>query len=102
MRTIFLSSRNKAWNEVRDDSNDEVDWIIAGYVEGSKTDITILVKGHGGVEACSAALPKGKPVFGGIRVRGRFVTFYYAKDDDTSTMQKGRASMHKNGTYYNV
>jgi len=86
-----------AWAEVRDDSNTSVDWIIVGYDGSSKTDITVLNKGNGGVEACSRALPEGRAVFGGCRLEnGRFVTFFYA-DEGTPTMQKGRASMHKNG-----
>lgn len=71
-----------------------------GYDGGSKTDITVLAKGGGGVEACSSALPEGRAVFGGCRLEsGRFVTFFYT-DDDTPTMQKGRASMHKNGEIF--
>ena len=86
-----------AWTEVRNDSNSSVDWIIAGYDGTSKTDITVIAKGSGGVSACSASLPEGQAVFGGCRLEsGRFVTFFYA-DEDTPTMQKGRSSMHKNG-----
>ena len=86
-----------AWAEVRDNSNSSVDWIIAGYDNGSKTDITVLQKGSGGVAACATALPDSQPVFGGFRLsNGRFRQFYYAPDN-ASVMQKGRASMHKNG-----
>lgn len=87
-----------AWAEVRDDSNVEVDWLIAGYEGDSKTDITVLAKGSGGIDDCSKALPEGLAVFGGCRLRetGRFVTFYYA-DEGAPVMMKGRASMHKNG-----
>ena len=86
-----------AWAEVRDDSNPSVDWLIAGYGGGSKTDITVLSKGNGGIDACSKALPERLAVFGGCRLStGRFVTFFYA-DSETPTMQRGRASMHKNG-----
>jgi hypothetical protein len=71
--------------------------LIAGYVPGSKTDITVLLKGCGGLETCAKALPSGQAVFGGLRHRSnRFVTFWYC-DDATPTMQKGRASLHKNG-----
>jgi hypothetical protein len=87
-----------AWSEVRDDNNPSVDWIIVGYDGVSKTDITLLEKGSGGVQACVEALPESQPVFGGCRLdNGRFVTFFYC-DEDTSVMQRGRASMHKNGT----
>jgi hypothetical protein len=85
-----------AWAEVRNDSNPSVDWIIVGYDGSSKTDIALLNKGSGGINACSAALPEGRAVFGGCRRNGRFVTFYYS-DEKTPTMQRGRASMHKNG-----
>jgi len=87
-----------AWAEVRDNGNACVDWLIAGYDNGSKTDITVLQKGSGGVAACAAALPESEPVFGGCRMRatGRFQCFYYAPDG-ASVMKKGRASMHKNG-----
>lgn len=68
-----------------------------GYDGTSKTDINVLAKGNGGADSCSSALPKGRAVFGGCRLEnGRFVTFFHA-DDETPTMQKGRASMHKNG-----
>jgi Cofilin/tropomyosin-type actin-binding protein len=82
---------------VRDNGNPTVDWIIAGYDNGSKTDITLLHKGSGGVSACAAALPEATPTFGGMRLsNGRFRQFYYAPES-ASVMQKGRASMHKNG-----
>jgi hypothetical protein len=86
-----------AWAEVRDDNNLEVDWIILGYVENSKTDIAVLEKGNGGARACAAAVPTGLAVFGGLRqANGRFSTFFHA-DETTTPMQRGRASMHKNG-----
>jgi Cofilin/tropomyosin-type actin-binding protein len=92
---IFLPAT--AWSEVRDNSNNEVDWLIAGYDNGSKTDITVRNKGNGGVKACAAALLENEPCFGGFRTStGRFKHFYYAPDS-ASTMSKGRASMHKNG-----
>ena len=71
--------------------------MIAGYREGSKTDIVVHNKGSGGIKECSASLPQGKPVFGGCRLKtNRFVTFFYA-DERVPVMQKGRAAMHKNG-----
>ena len=86
-----------AWAKVRDNSNKDVDWLIAGYDNGSKKDITVLKEGSGGVAACAAALPEGEPVFGGFRTQaGRFRHFYYVSEG-TSVMKKGRASMHKNG-----
>jgi hypothetical protein len=90
-----------AWAEVRNDSNPSVDWIIVGYDDdgNSKTDITLLDKGTGGITACSEALPEGRAVFGGCRKEnGRFVTFFYASAE-TPPMQRGRASMHKNGKH---
>jgi len=86
-----------AWSEVRDNGNSDVDWLIAGYEGSSKTDITVIAKGSGGVAACAAALPDSEPVYGGARLKsGRFMSFYYAPDA-ASVMKKGRASMHKNG-----
>lgn len=92
-----LSTVSETWAQVRNDSDSSVDWLIAGYDGSSKTDITVLARGSGGIGACSLALPENKPAFGGCRLEtGRFVTFFFA-DEDTPTMQKGRASMHKNG-----
>lgn len=86
-----------AWAEIRDNGNADVDWLIAGYENGSKTDITVLSKGKGGVSACAAALLDDEPVFGGFRLStGRFRHFYYAPES-ASVMKKGRAAMHKNG-----
>ena len=86
-----------AWIEIRDNNNPNVDWLIAGYDNGSKTDITVLQKGCGGIVACAAALPESEPVFGGFKLsNGRFRHFYYAPEA-ASVMKKGRASMHKNG-----
>ena len=87
-----------AWAEIRDNNNPNVDWLIAGYDNGSKTDIIVLQKGSGGITACAKALPESEPVFGGFKIlsNGRFRHFYYAPDA-ASVMKKGRASMHKNG-----
>ena len=87
-----------AWAKIRDDSNKEVDWILCGYENGSKSDIGMIKCGSGGLEACAKELPEGEPVFGGCRLnkKGRFVKFYYVSEF-TSAMKKGRASMHKNG-----
>ncbi|GAX23578.1 hypothetical protein FisN_12Hh143 [Fistulifera solaris] len=87
----------ETWAQVRDNHNTNVDWLLAGYDQGSKTDITVVAQGHGGLEACAAALPSDEPVFGGFRLsNGRFRHFYYAPES-ASVMKKGRASMHKNG-----
>ena len=85
---------------MRNDSHATTDWLLAGYHGTSKTQITVLTKGHGGLEACANVLPPSEPVFGGVKLQcGKFVHFFYA-DDDTSVMKKGRASMHKNGTRF--
>jgi hypothetical protein len=94
--SLFIYIILAAWRKVRDDSNPKVDWLIAGYVEGSTKDITVLKSGNGGIDQCSQELPVNQAVFGGFRHQGRFMTFFYA-DEGTPTMQKGRASMHKNG-----
>ena len=95
---LFLCLTFQGWSEVRDDCN-PIDWIIVGYEGSSKSDINVLLKGSGGLEECSSNLPRQKAVFGGVRLSsGRFVTFFYASEG-TSIMQKGRASMHKNGVF---
>lgn len=96
---VVLSPTIKdAWEEVRDEKNSSVDWVIIGYEDGSKSNVTVVNKGDGGVEGCCNALPEAEPVFGGIRLEknGRFVSFFYA-GEGTSIIRKGRASMHKNG-----
>lgn len=82
----------ETWAQVRDDSNTDIDWLIASFDGNgkSKTDVTIMTSGCGGVEACSNALPDDKCCYGGIRLEsGRFVTFYYAPDN-CPPMQRGR------------
>ena len=39
----------ETWAKVRDDTNTEVGWLIASFDGNSKTDITILTSGSGGV-----------------------------------------------------
>lgn len=86
-----------AWSEVRDNANTSVDWLIASYVEGSKSDITVIAKGSGGPAECSKALSETDPCFGGCKTsNGRFRGFYYCPEG-CGAMKKGRASMHKNG-----
>ena len=86
-----------AWSQVRDERNKEVDWLIAGYDQNSKTNVTVLKKGNGGINTCCLELPEKKAVFGGVRLdNGRFVTFFHAAVG-TPIMEKGRASMYKNG-----
>jgi hypothetical protein len=87
------------WKEIRDDNNKAVDWLLVGYDGNSKTDMTVLDKGSGGVAGVSAKLPKGEPIFGGIRTsKGRFVSFLYI-DDDCSGIKRGRTLMFKNGVF---
>ena len=83
----------ETWAQVRDDSNTSIDWLIASFDGNSKTDVTIMTSGCGGVQACSNALPDDKCCYGGIRLEnGRFVTFYYAPDN-CPPMQRGRGMM---------
>lgn len=80
----------ETWAEVRDDSNTSVDWLIASFDGSSKTDITVIASGSGGLEACASKLPENNACYGGVKLNsGRFVTFYYAPDD-VSVMQRGR------------
>jgi hypothetical protein len=71
--------------------------LIAGYVTGSKTEITVVASGNGGLAACSQALSETEANFGGFKYGERFRHFYYCADG-VSAMKKGRAMMHKNGT----
>jgi hypothetical protein len=86
-----------AWDKIRDNSNPDVDWLICGYDGNSKTDITVLHSGSGGIAECARHLLQDDVCFGGCRRRtGRFTKWYYAAEG-ASVMKKGRASMHKNG-----
>lgn len=88
-----------AWSEVRDDANKEVDWVLIGYDGNSKTDMTLIEKGNGGMAAVSSKLQPGVPLFGGVRLsKGRFVQFVYV-DENCPAMQKGRTLMYKNGVF---
>jgi hypothetical protein len=94
-----LSSVSEAWAEVRDDKNEEVEWILIGYDGNSKTNMTLLEKGSGGIEVISNKLPSGVPVFGGARTsKGRFVSFLYI-DEDCPAVKRGRTLMYKNGVF---
>mmetsp|Transcript_25283 Transcript_25283/g.53407 ORF Transcript_25283/g.53407 Transcript_25283/m.53407 type:complete len:137 (+) Transcript_25283:117-527(+) len=87
----------ETWAQVRDDANADVDWLIASFDGSSKTDITVAASGSGGVEACAAALLENAACYGGVRLEsGRFVTFFYTPEG-CPVMQRGRASMYKNG-----
>ena len=81
---------SEIWAQVRDDKSD-VDYLIASFDGSSKTDITVVSSGSGGVEACAAALLENKPCYGGVRLRqnGRFVTFFYVPEG-CPPMQRGR------------
>jgi hypothetical protein len=79
-----------------------MDWVLIGYEGNSKTDMTVIDKGNGGMEVVSSKLPPGEPVFGGVRLaKGRFVQFLYV-DEDCSAMKRGRTLMYKNGKRNNT
>lgn len=82
------------WALVRDDKHSDVNYLIASFVENSKTDITVVASGSGGVEACAAALLDNKPCYGGVRLRrnGRFVTFFYVPEG-CPPLQRGRGKI---------
>jgi hypothetical protein len=85
------------WSQIRDDNNKELDWVLIGYDGNSKTDMTVVDKGNGGMEVMSSKLPDGAPTFGGVRLQsGRFVHFLYLPED-CSPMKRGRTLMFKNG-----
>ena len=104
----MLPSVVEAWAEVRDDSNPEVDWILIGYDGNSKTDLTLIEKGKGGMDVLSNKLSTvvsaaGGAVFGGTRLfannkNGRFVHFLYV-GEDCPAVKKGRTLMYKNGVF---
>jgi len=84
----------ETWAQVRDDSNTSVDWLIASFDGSSKTDITVIASGSGGLESCASMLPESNACYGGVKLKsGRFVTFYYTPDA-CPVMQRGR------GEYY--
>jgi hypothetical protein len=96
----------QTWARVRDDADEEVNWFIAGYVTGSKTDITVIHQGAGtggnidSVGECQSHLLLETPAFGGLRLadNNRFVQFFWGGHaDHASAMLRGRASLHKNG-----
>mmetsp|Transcript_10270 Transcript_10270/g.24505 ORF Transcript_10270/g.24505 Transcript_10270/m.24505 type:complete len:158 (-) Transcript_10270:363-836(-) len=101
-----LPSVVDAWAAVRDDSNPDVDWILVGYDGNSKTDLALVEKGSGGMDALSArlgAVADGTAVFGGTRLlrgnkSGRFVHFVYV-DENCPAMKRGRTLMYKNGVF---
>jgi hypothetical protein len=87
------------WARVRDDKNLEVDWILIGYDGESKTDMKLVDKGKGGLEAVAQNLQPGVPLFGGVKLsNGRFVQFLYI-DEDVPAMKRGRTLMYKNGVF---
>lgn len=89
----------KVWSKVRDDKNKEVDWVLVGYDGNSKTDMTVVDSGSGGMEAVSSKLPEGAPTFGGVRLStGRFVHFLYI-DESCPALKRGRTLMYKNGKW---
>jgi hypothetical protein len=85
------------WSKIRDNANTELDWVLIGYDGTSKTDMTVLDKGNGGMEVVSSKLPDGAPTFGGVRLQsGRFVHFLYLPED-CPAIKRGRTLMYKNG-----
>ena len=96
-----LPSVSTTWSQVRDDnSNSSIDWLIASFDGNSKTDITVVASGSGGVEECAKNLPQGVACYGGCRLRrnGRFVTFFHVAEG-TPVMQRGRGEFWWNVKY---
>ena len=90
----------ETWAQIRDDKNTDVDYLIASFDGSSKTDITVVSSGSGGVEACAAALLENKPCYGGVRLRrnGRFVTFFYVPEG-CPPLQRGRGKNYANNCF---
>jgi hypothetical protein len=97
----ILSDVSENWTKVRDDCSNDTDWMMCGFVKGSKTDITTLSMGGGGVEALSKSLMSDIPAFGGFRLRstGRFVTFFHVGDHSTPALIKGRVCLYKQAVF---
>ena len=94
-----------AWDEVKDDTKTEVDWMLCGYV--SKKEIDVIGKGAGGRKACLAQIVSDKDiVFGGFRVtaidarenvtslRTKLVFFFY-QAPKASMMDRAKSGSHK-------
>ncbi|KAL3779259.1 hypothetical protein HJC23_009196 [Cyclotella cryptica] len=68
----------QTWSQVRDDST-PTNWLIASFDGNSKTDVTVVASGSGGLEECSSKL-LDVACYGGIRLaNGRFVTFFMSR-----------------------
>ncbi|KAL7469576.1 hypothetical protein ACHAXS_009825 [Conticribra weissflogii] len=95
-----LPSVSNTWSRIRNDSDTSVDWLIASFDGNSKTDITVIESGLGGIEECAKNLPDGKACYGGCRLKrnGRFVTFFYV-GEGTPVMQRGRGALLNSITF---
>ena len=90
-----LASVAEAWSSVRDNTK-PTNWLIASFDGNSKTDVTLIDSGTGGIEECSSKL-LDVACYGGVRLSsGRFVNFFHVPEG-CPPMQRGRASMYKNG-----
>ena len=89
----------EVWNQIRDDKNQDLDWILIGYDGNSKTNMTVFDKGNGGMDVVSSKLSDTDPLFGGVRLStGRFVHFLHVPEN-CPAMKRGRTLMYKNGVY---
>ena len=98
---IMTSGSGESKGTVGSSKLNSTTWMIVGYNGASKSNISILAEGSGGINECLNALPRDQTVFGGIRLGQELVKFYFV-DEGTSVVTKGRASMHKNGTWVYV
>jgi hypothetical protein len=86
----------ETWSSVRDNSS-PINWLIASFNGNSKTDVTVIASGSGGFDECSTKLSDVACCYGGVKLsNGRFVSFFYVPEG-CPPMQRGRASMYKNG-----
>merc|ERR1712183_636747 len=87
------------WTQVCSDTNRSINWMISSYdhsVTTSHETITVSKMGCGGLEVCSLEILRNKPSFGGFQLKNRkFVTFFHVPES-ISTVEKGKAIMHKN------
>ena len=100
----------RAWEEVRDDTNTDVDYVIIGYAGPSKTQLRVWDKGRGGLHTLGTqCFPAARlatqynqdgVVFGGVKLiatTNRFVSFVYIDSDLCPAVKKGRTLMVRTG-----
>ena len=104
----------RAWEEVRDDTNTDIDYVLIGYDGPSKTQLRVLDKGRGGLqtlgtqcfpsEMLATQYNQDGVVFGGVKLiatTNRFVSFLYIDSDLCPAVKKGRTLMVRTAMHAN-